>query len=84
MYFVYILSSKKSNKTYVGYTSKIVGKRLAEHNIGSNKWTSANKPFCLIYYESYYCKEDALHREKFLKSGIGNKLVKLIKDNFGE
>jgi putative endonuclease len=82
MYFVYLLKSLINNKTYVGYTAKDLLERLNEHNLGSNSWTSANKPFKLIYYESYYCKKDALHRELFLKSKIGKRLVKLIKDNY--
>jgi len=82
MYFVYLLKSLKNNKTYVGYTAKGLSERLNEHNLGSNSWTSTNKPFKLIYYESYYCQKDALHRELFLKSGVGKRLVKLIKDNY--
>jgi putative endonuclease len=82
MYFVYILKSLISNKSYVGFTSKSVDQRLKEHNIGSNIWTRKYKPYKLVYYESYYCKKDVLHREYFFKSGVGNKLVKLIIDNY--
>ena len=82
MYHVYILVSERNGKSYVGYTSKNAEERLNEHNLGSNKWTSLNKPFSLVYYESYVCKEDAIRREKFLKSGVGKKLVKLIKENY--
>ena len=82
MFYVYILSSIKSGKSYVGFTEKEVRERLEEHNQGSNKFTKAEKPFKLIYYESYYCKQDAIHREKFLKSGVGNKLVKIILKEF--
>ena len=32
----------------------------------------------LIYYEKYFCKKDAWHREKFLKMGIGRKYVKFL------
>jgi putative endonuclease len=78
MYYIYVLKSSKNNKSYVGSTSKIPSKRLEEHNLSSNKWTSLNKPFKLIYYESYYCKKDAIHRERFLKSGQGSKLIKII------
>jgi len=63
-------------------TSKFPTTRLEEHNVCCNQWTKNNKPFVLVYYESYYCKKDALHREKFLKSGLGNKLVRLILDNY--
>jgi putative endonuclease len=82
MYFVYLLRSLKNQKSYVGVTGKLPDTRLEEHNLGSNQWSRQNKPFELFYYESYYCKKDAVHREKFLKSGVGNKLVKLIITNY--
>jgi len=82
MYYVYILRSLRNQKSYVGFTSKEVKDRLNEHNVGSNKWTSENGPFELIYYESFYCEKDARCRELFLKSGVGKKLVKLIKENY--
>ena len=68
----------RNEKGYVGLTSKAVGKRLEEHNLGSNVWTRQNGPFRLVYYESYYCKQDASSRELFLKSGVGKKIKKLI------
>ena len=82
MYFVYVLISLKNKKSYIGVTSKTPTIRLIEHNTSSNKWTRINKPFKIKYYESYYCKKDALHRENFLKSGIGRKLVKIIINKF--
>lgn len=82
MYHVYILRSEINNKSYVGYTSKEVKRRLAQHNIGSNKWTKGNKPFKLVYYESFVCKEDAILREKFFKMGVGKKLKQLILENY--
>ena len=81
MYHVYILKNE-SGKTYVGFTSKEVEKRLSEHNLGCNTWTNHNKPFKIVYYESFYCEKDARARELFLKSGIGRKLTRLITDNF--
>lgn len=83
MFYVYILKSLRTDKTYVGSTNKNVIDRLKEHNQGSNQWTKQNKPFKLIYYESLVCKTCALHREKFLKSGVGNKIVQLIVGKFG-
>jgi len=76
MFNVYLIKSLKSNKVYIGETSKIVEDRL------NNTWTRQHKPFRLIYYESYHCEKDALRREKFLKSGIGNKVVKAIVKEF--
>ncbi len=83
MYIVYILKSLVNGKTYAGYTSKDVSERIKEHNSGSNKWTKGNRPFKLIYYETYNCESDAKLRELFFKSGIGRKLKKLIVENFG-
>ena len=59
-------------------TGKLPQTRLKEHNIHSNIWTTQNRPFRLVYYESYYCKTDALHREYFFKSGVGKKLKEII------
>ena len=78
MYFVYFLKSQKNEKVYVGCTSKEPLDRLKEHNTNSNKFTKANKPFKLIYYEKYYCKKDALQREHFYKTGFGKKIKKVI------
>ena len=82
MFTVYILKSLKASKSYVGYTAINPKERLREHNIGSNKWTRSNGPFKLVYYEKFVCKTDAILREKFLKSGQGYKLKKLIIENF--
>lgn len=83
MYFVYLLKSRVNNKSYAGFTSGDVSRRLNQHNIGSNIWTKNNGPSDLIYYESYVCKIDAMNREKFYKTGVGKKLKKLIINNYG-
>lgn len=76
MYFVYFAKSLKNGKVYVGYTQKQPEQRVAEHNSGSSSWSRVNRPLKLIYYEKFVCKDDALSREKFYKSGVG-KQVKL-------
>ncbi len=76
MFKVYVLKSLKTNKHYVGYTSKDLGERLAEHNRNCNKWDKGNSPFALIYHEDYPTKQEAIKREKFYKSGQGRKLLK--------
>ncbi len=75
MFSVYFIKSKKNNKIYVGFTEKDPRTRLVEHNSGANAWSKNNGPFHLIYFENYCCKEDALKREKFYKSGFG-KIIK--------
>lgn len=83
MFATYLLKSLKNGKSYIGVTEKEPNKRLAEHNTGTNEWTKRNRPFKLIYYETYHCRIDAYSREKFLKSGVGNRLVKILMEEFG-
>ena len=82
MHQVYILRSLKHNKTYVGYTTKGVKNRLKEHNDGLSKYTKPFVPWKLIYFEDFTCENCAERREKFLKSGFGFRLRKLIAENF--
>lgn len=75
MFFVYVLKSHKNSKRYIGYTSKTPEERLKEHNSGTNKFTSNNGPFSIIYTEVYKTKIEAIKREKFLKSGKGREFL---------
>jgi putative endonuclease len=82
MYFVYILYSMSSRKTYVGYTNDI-NRRIREHNITeSNGFTLRYRPWTLIRTEHYASKSEALEREKYLKTGKGREEVKLHVVNF--
>lgn len=83
MFYIYFAKSLKNGKVYVGSTSKEPNTRVIEHNTGSNKWTRQNKPFKLIYYETFVCEKDARLREKYFKTGIGKKVKKLIVDGMG-
>jgi len=72
-YWIYVLRSLKTNKRYISFSSKNPDQRLKEHNLGSNKWTRANKPFILIHKEKFQNKTETIKREKFLKSSQGRK-----------
>ena len=80
MHYVYFIESLKNGKVYVGQTGKLPELRLKEHNTSSNQWTKNNKPFKLIYYETYLCEEDSKLREKFYKMGFGKLIKKVIID----
>ena len=75
MYFVYVLYSEKDHGLYIGYTIDI-SRRVLEHDNGDTFSTSYRKPLILAYYEAYFYKEDALGRERFLKSGAGRTFLK--------
>lgn len=83
MYYVYILKSLSNpEKSYVGFTSRNVKIRLEEHNKGISSYTKTDMPWKLIYYESFHCQKCAEDREKFLKSGFGYRLKKMILENY--
>ncbi|MEI2419510.1 GIY-YIG nuclease family protein, partial [Arthrospira platensis SPKY2] len=77
--YVYVLVSATRNYKYVGLTND-VDRRLAEHNAGYNKSTAPYRPFSVLFIESFPSRGAARQREKFLKSGQGRDLVKLILD----
>jgi putative endonuclease len=70
MFYVYILKSKLDNKLYTGFSSNL-RKRLVGHERGEVDSTKNRRPLELIYYEAYKDKENALKREKFLKTTKG-------------
>lgn len=75
MFYVYILKSKLDNKLYTGFSSNLK-KRISEHNSGGVASTKNRRPLELIYYEAYKEKENALKREKFLKTTKGKQQLK--------
>ncbi len=69
---VYVLRSLRNGRCYVGFTSRPLEVRLAEHNRGFPRgWSSRNRPFEVVYEESHESESEARSRERFLKSGRG-------------
>ena len=60
---------------YIGYTSDLE-KRIIEHNSGKTITTKRKKPWKVLYYELAFNKEDAIAREKYLKSRMGRRYLK--------
>ncbi len=79
-HYIYILRSRSSDEFYTGYTEDL-RRRFKEHNQGLNFSTKAHRPWQLIHYEAYLNEKDAKRREKYLKTGQGQRLWKrLIKE----
>ena len=74
MYYVYIIQSEKDSLFYTGFTTDL-NRRISEHNNGTQVSTKNRAPFQLVYYEWGLNKEDAIAREKYLKSGMGKKYI---------
>jgi len=80
MWYIYVLWSEKLKKRYVGSTEDL-DRRLKEHNRGKARYSRQGVPWVLIYKEECSGKKEAIHREHFLKSGIGRKWLD---ENFPE
>mgnify|MGYP001557875629 CR=1 FL=1 len=74
MYGVYVLGSEKDGKLYIGYSNDIKS-RVAAHNAGKVPATRERLPFVLLYCELLASRNDAIHRESYLKSGWGRKYL---------
>jgi len=81
-YYIYVLLSEKDGKKYTGYT-KNLSLRFEAHNAGEVPSTKNRRPLKLIYFEGCLSKEDALRREKYLKTHYGKMfLAKRLKSHF--
>lgn len=74
-YYTYVLQSEKDKHYYTGFTNDL-RKRLIEHKNGEVFSTKGRGHMKLIYYEACLNEEDAIQREKYLKSGIGKRFLK--------
>ncbi|MDR9449549.1 MAG: GIY-YIG nuclease family protein [Psychroflexus sp.] len=81
-YYTYILLSEKDGKKYTGYTSNLP-LRFEAHQSGKVQSTKNRRPFKLIYFEACLSQEDAIRREKHLKTYYGKMyLAKRLKSYF--
>ncbi len=81
MFYTYVLFSLKDKKLYIGYSNNLQN-RLKKHKHGNITATKNRRPLKLIYYEACLNKQDAINREKALKTGFGRKYLKNRLNNF--
>ncbi|MBU1778725.1 DEAD/DEAH box helicase family protein, partial [Patescibacteria group bacterium] len=60
---------------YIGQTSNL-DKRWEQHKKGLVDWTKKHKPIEVIHYEEFNTQDEAIKREKDLKTGFGRKWLK--------
>ena len=73
-YYVYVLISEKDGNFYVGYTDDLKD-RLNKHNNGEVQSTKNRTPLKLVYYEACLNRQDAIKREKYLKTTWGRRYI---------
>jgi predicted GIY-YIG superfamily endonuclease len=70
MWYVYVLSSRKDGKLYVGSTNDLK-RRLKEHHDGLCKSTTHRRPLDLEAYIAVKVERTARDLETYLKTGSG-------------
>ena len=75
MFYTYVLKSLSANHYYIGYTNDLE-QRLKYHNSGKVNWTRQYVPWKIIYNEQFKNKDEAIRREKYLKSHAGRNWLK--------
>ena len=75
-FVVYILFSKKFDKTYVGFTSNLI-ERIKSHNVlGTKGYTIKYRPWIVLEVQFFTSKKEVMEMEKFYKTGKGRELIK--------
>ena len=62
MFYVYVLQNQTRDQIYIGYTEDLK-RRYREH-----QQLQRHKGWKLIYYEAFLSQQDAMERERKLKS----------------
>ena len=75
MFIVYVLYSSQYDKIYIGYTGNLEQRTLSHNELGKKGWTIKFRPWILVHSEVFETKQQALLREKELKSGKGRKWI---------
>ena len=75
-HYVYMLQSLKDGRYYIGETRDVEA-RLKFHNSGQQRSTKNRIPFRIVLVEEYLNREEALKREKQIKSWKGGEAFKI-------
>jgi putative endonuclease len=73
---VYILLSPNSGKHYTGFTSDLINRFHSHNQYSKSGFTNRYRPWVVIHVEIFDNKNEAMQREKWLKTGTGRDYVK--------
>ena len=74
-YYTYVLESEKDGKHYTVYTEDL-NVRFERHQQGQVQSTKHRRPMKMIYFEACRDRDDAIRREKYLKTHYGIMFIK--------
>jgi len=81
-FYIYILYSQSTDRYYTGYCENL-NSRLEKHNHHSTPSTKSGIPWKLVYTEEYRTKNEAILRERQIKSMKSRKYIKNIINTSG-
>ncbi|MFA6382560.1 MAG: GIY-YIG nuclease family protein [Candidatus Buchananbacteria bacterium] len=77
-YYVYLMTNKMNTTLYTGVTNDIQERVYQHKNKLTKGFTSKYNINKLVYYEEFDYIDEAIAREKQIKSGLRKKKVELI------
>ncbi|MFQ5956514.1 MAG: GIY-YIG nuclease family protein [Candidatus Brocadiales bacterium] len=77
-YYVYIMTNKRNTVLYTGVTNDLKRRAYQHKNKLVDGFTKKYNVAKLVYYEVFDCVEDAIRREKQIKSGSRQKKVAIV------
>lgn len=76
MFVTYILYSTVHDKIYIGYTSDLIDRFHSHNQFGTKGYTIKFRPWRVIHVEFFESKQEAMKREKELKSFRGRDFIR--------
>ena len=73
-YFVYV-SRNHEGRLYIGFTETLE-EHVRQHRENEGGWTRGKGPWELVHHEAYSNRADALRRERNLKRGRTNQILR--------
>ncbi len=76
MFVTYVLYSTHHDKIYIGYTSDLLDRYHSHNQLATKGYTVKFRPWQVIHVEFYDSKQEALKREKELKTSRGRAFIR--------
>ena len=73
---VYVLYSLKFDKLFTGMTTSLTDRMITHNGEEPDDWTSGFRPWTLVHMELYQEKIDAVLRESFFESEVGQTYIR--------
>ncbi len=74
-FVTYVLYSDTYKKIYIGYTSNLIARFRSHNHLGTKGYTLRYRPWKVVYVKFHKTKKEAMHHEKYLKSGKGRNYI---------